>query len=240
MKKSLFLILSYLLFTSTLTYSSLVNNFLQPDTLKVNHVEDFELDGKGGNSNWAKSSWQTMTQLDSGLMGYNSQFKIMYSAKGVYVLFTGNDQKITSDFTKDFENLFMADVFEVFFHPEPKTPLYLEYEVNANNLELVLLIPNLKNKINGWAPWHYTGNRKVTKMVFVHKQNELMYKWTAELFFPLELFSPLENTNLIKGTCWNANFYRLDYDAGKMVKFAWSPVKSSFHEIDKFGVIQFN
>ena len=147
---------------------------------------------------------------------------------------------MTSTFTKDFDNLFTADVFEVFFHPEPKTPIYLEYEVNALNAELVLLVPHLDKKAMGWTPWHYSGKRKVVKKVQVHQKDNEMYKWTAELFFPMALFGPLQNTDIKKGVCWNANFYRLDYDAGKMIKFAWSPVKASFHEYDKYGVIQFN
>ena len=210
------------------------------DTLSVKKTADFEIDGKGSHPNWDITNWVPLTQLDSGLSGYDTKFKTIYSDKGIYVFFTGNDKKVTSNFYTDFENLFTADVFEVFFHPEPKTPIYLEYEVNAHNAELVLLIPNLKGKVNGWIPWHYTGNKKVVKKVFVHEQNNEMYKWSAELFFPYSIFSPLENTDIKKGTCWNANFYRLDYDAGKMIKFAWSPVKASFHEYNRFGVIQFD
>ena len=215
-------------------------NTIFPDTLKVKKTADFEIDGKGTHPNWELTSWVPLIQLDSGVSEYDTKFKTIYSNTGIYVFFTGNDKKITSKYYNDFENLFNADVFEVFFHPEPKTPIYLEYEVNAHNAELVLLIPNLKNKVNGWIPWHYTENKKVVKKVFVHEQNNEMYKWSAELFFPYSIFSPLENTDIKKGTCWNANFYRLDYDSGKMIKWAWSPVKASFHEFNRFGVIQFD
>jgi hypothetical protein len=164
----------------------------------------------------------------------------LYADSGVYVLFSGLDKKITSPYKNDFEDLFRADVFEVFFHPEPSTPIYLEYEINAYNAELVLLVPNLSKKTFGWAPWKYTGKKKVIKKVQVHKQNNEMYKWTAELYFPFKLFIPLQNLDVKKGTCWNANFYRLDYDDTKMIKWAWSPIVKSFHEFEKYGVIQFN
>ncbi|MEI7588158.1 MAG: carbohydrate-binding family 9-like protein [Chitinophagia bacterium] len=229
--------LLFAIFTMQLAFAS-SNTF--PDTLKVKKTADFEIDGKGTNANWNLTNWVPLTQLDSGVSGYDTKFKTIYSDAGIYVFFTGNDKKITSEYYNDFENLFKADVFEVFFHPEPKTPIYLEYEVNAHNAELVLLIPNLKNKINGWIPWHYTANKKVTKKVFVHEENNQMYKWSAELFFPYSIFSPLENTDIKKGTCWNANFYRLDYDSGKMIKWSWSPVIASFHEFNRFGVIQFD
>lgn len=210
------------------------------DTLKIKRVVDFETDGSASNPIWDSASWVQLIQLDSGIREYDTKFKILYSEAGIYVFFTGNDKKVTSTFTKDFDNLYTADVFEVFFHPEPKTPIYLEYEVNALNAELVLLVPHLDKKAMGWTPWHYSDKRKVVKKVKVHEFNNEMYKWTAELFFPISLFGPLQNTELKKGICWNANFYRLDYDAGKMIKFAWSPVNTSFHEYEKYGVIQFN
>ncbi|MGI9137572.1 MAG: carbohydrate-binding family 9-like protein [Sediminibacterium sp.] len=230
--------INFLLFIILLHFNA--NASIFTDTLKIKKISDFELDGAGTHVNWDSANWVNLIQLDSGIHDYDTKFKILYSDAGIYVFFTGNDKKVTSTFTKDFDNLYTADVFEVFFHPEPKTPIYLEYEVNALNAELVLLVPHLDTKAMGWTPWHYSGKRKVTKKVQVHQDNNEMYKWTAELFFPIALFGPLQNTNLKKGVCWNANFYRLDYDAGKMIKFAWSPVNASFHEYDKYGVIQFN
>jgi hypothetical protein len=66
-----------------------------------------------------------------------------------------------------------------------------------------------------------------------------MEKWSAEMFFPFGLLTPLGNVPEVSGTYWNANFYRLDYDGGKMVKFAWSPVEKSFHEYKRYGTIRF-
>ena len=210
------------------------------DTLRVNKVLPFEIDGAGTNASWNATNWVNLIQLDSSSLQYPSKFKILYADSGVYVLFSGLDKKITSPYKNDFEDLFRADVFEVFFHPEPSTPIYLEYEINAYNAELVLLVPNLSMKTFGWAPWKYTGKKKVVKKVKVHEQNSEMYKWTAELYFPFKLFIPLQNLDVKKGVCWNANFYRLDYDDTKMVKWAWAPIVKSFHEFEKYGVIQFN
>lgn len=231
------LIFSILLATATSAMAYTVN---VQDTLRVNKVLPFEIDGAGTNASWNATNWVNLIQLDSSSLQYPSKFKILYADSGVYVLFSGVDKKITSPYKNDFEDLFRADVFEVFFHPEPSTPIYLEYEINAYNVELVLLVPNLSNKTFGWAPWKYTGNKKVVKKVKVHEQNNEMYKWTAELYFPFKLFIPLQNLDVKKGTCWNANFYRLDYDDTKMVKWAWSPIVKSFHEFEKYGVIQFN
>ncbi|MGN6435590.1 MAG: carbohydrate-binding family 9-like protein [Agriterribacter sp.] len=213
----------------------------QTQPLLVKRCADFEVTGKGDNKAWEKTDWVQLRQLDEG-PNYESKFKILYSATGIYVLLYGEDKKITSPYQKDFDALFKADVFEVFFHPQPATPLYIEYEVSPLDKELVLLIPNLKGKAGGWIPWHYEGNKKTRKAVFTQgsrQDGQPNSQWSAEIFFPYPLLHPLENVPPLSGTVWNANFYRLDYDSGKMIKWSWMPVKQSFHEFEKFGSIQF-
>jgi hypothetical protein len=134
-------------------------------------------------------------------------------------------------------------VFEVFFHPDTTMPLYLEYEINAISKELVLLVPNLNGRASGWLPFHYTGRRQVQKMVSVvggkTEMGAAIKSWSAELFFPYAIFDPLLNVPPVSGTVWHANFYRLDYDSGSMVKWSWAPIEHSFHEFRKFGSIRF-
>ena len=162
-----------------------------------------------------------------------------WEAKGIYVLFEGKDKKITGNYKEDFSDMYNADVFEVFFHPEPATPLYFEYEINAYDKELVLLIPNLDGKIMGWRPWHYETSRLIKHKVKVQSKSGAMASWSAELFFPYTLLAPLQKVPPGSGMHWNANFCRLDYDPGKMVKWSWSPVQTSFHEFKQFRTIRF-
>lgn len=220
---------------------SMLNVVTAQDALLVKKTTDFEITGTGDHNAWQKTQWLPLTQLDKGTP-YETRIKILYSDAGIYVLFYGQDNKITSPFENDFEHLFKADVFEVFFHPQPSTPVYFEYEISPLNKELVLLIPNLKG-IQGWLPWDYSGNRKVKKNVKIHggemKNGAAITSWTAELFFPYALLQPLENTPPVSGSLWNANFCRLDYDSGKSIKWSWSPVKTSFHEYKKFRQLRF-
>lgn len=209
----------------------------------VKKCSDFDLTGKGDNNEWSKTEWNDLTKLDEGGKVYTTKFKILYSAKGVYVLFNGDDEKISTSYDKDFDDLFKGDVYEVFFHPDPNTPIYFEYEINQLNKELILLIPKINGSAYGWIPWHYENERAVKKMVNVIGgkmiSNAAITSWSAELFFPYELLTPLENVPPKSGTIWNANFYRLDYDTGKMIKWAWGPIQRSFHELDKFRPIKF-
>ena len=213
------------------------------NSLTVKKCEDFQITGNGSDIQWIKTQWNPLQKLDAGGAEDKSRFKILWSGTGIYVFMEGEDQRISTRFNKDFDNLFMGDVFEIFFHPDPKIPLYLEYEINQLNKELVLLIPNLNGKALGWTPWHYENGRCVAKKVHIEGGTAAMggaiKSWSAELFFPFGLFDPLGNVPPVSGTIWKANFYRLDYDTGKMIKWAWTPINKSFHEFEKYGSIRF-
>ena len=218
-------------------------NAAKAGPLLVKKCRDFELTGKGNNPEWDKAAWNVLTKLDTGGRNYDSRFKILYSNTGIYLFFSGEDDVITTEYDKDFGDLYKADVFEAFFHTEPKTPLYFEYEINQLGKELVLIIPNLKNSFYGWIPWHYENERRVKKMISITggkmESNSRITSWSAELFFPFALFKPLENVPPASGMVWNANFYRIDYDSGKIKRWAWAPVENSFHAFEKFLQIVF-
>jgi hypothetical protein len=219
-------------------------NSVATDTpLLVHKCADFTVTGKGESPEWQKTQWTALNKIDKGGKEYESKFKILYSATGIYVLFSGEDDKITSTYTKDFDNLFNADVFEVFFHPDISEPIYFEYEVSPLNKELVLLILNRNGKFGGWIPWHYEDKNKIVKNVVISggpmQPGASIKSWTAELFFPYKILNPLLNVPPVPGGRWNANFCRLDYDSGNMVKWAWSPIEKSFHEFKKYYSLQF-
>lgn len=212
--------------------------------LLVKKCRDFEITGRGDNPEWKKTDWNEMPAADTiGTVHDASKFKILYSAKGVYVLFYGADKKITTTYDQDFGELYKGDVFEVFFHTDTKAPVYLEYEVNQLNRELVLLIPNFNGRYYGWTPFHYENERRVKKKVVVDggepRSNANIKGWSAELFFPYDLFKPLGNVPPATGTIWTANFCRLDYDQRARLKWSWSPVLKTFHEPERFLQMQF-
>lgn len=219
------------------------SSLLKPAPLGVKKTKPFALTGSGDAPAWQATEWVALHQLDTGGPANDTRFKILYSDQGIYVLFAGNDQRISTRYDTDFTDLYLGDVFEVFLHPNPQLPLYFEYEVNALDKELVLLIPNLQGRVGGWLPWNYSGTKKVEKKIWLaggHAQpNGVINAWRAELFIPFELLHPLVGGAPATGSTWNANFYRLDYDTGKMIKWAWSPVEKHFHEFEKFGTLVF-
>ncbi|HEV8505160.1 MAG TPA: hypothetical protein VGQ53_07175, partial [Chitinophagaceae bacterium] len=76
----------------------------------VKKCSDFDLTGKDDGSEWSKTEWNYLTKLDEGGKIYTTKFKILYSEKGIYVLFTGEDDKISTRYDQDFDDLFKGDV----------------------------------------------------------------------------------------------------------------------------------
>lgn len=215
----------------------------QQEKLIVKQCEDFQLNGKGENSQWDKAEWTIMSIRDEVEDQYETKFKMLYSETGIYVLAYCEDKIISTDYKTDQGDMWQGDVFEVFLHTDTSIPLYFEYEINPLNAELVLLVPNRDDDFFGWIPWHYEGDRKVKKAVHVldgkAESGAKISRWTAEMFFPYALFKGLKNTPPTPGMEWKGNFYRMDYDTGKCIKWSWAPVEASFHEYKKFWPIIF-
>jgi hypothetical protein len=210
------------------------------DTLSVPYAGETPDTPHLPEQSWEHIPWQFLESLDSVPDPYPTRFRMLRSSRGIHVSIQGKDRMLTSAFKRDGEELYLGDVFEVFLHPEPSTPLYFEYEVNAHDRELVLLIPNLDGRLLGWLPWRYEGGRRVVKRVRTEAGGDgIMQAWSADLFIPFSLLSPLRNTPPVAGTVWHANVCRLDYDFGRMMKWSWSHVKRSFHEYGAFRPIRF-
>ena len=246
MKKLVIAIIYLLVFNACLFTGNVTGQSLEMpnDPLIVRKCRDFNLTGSGSNIEWEKATWNLLTKLDSGGKDYTSRFKILYSEKGIYLLFNGEDEKISTQSNQDFGNIYEGDAFEVFFHTNPLVPKYFEYEINQLNKELILVITKVNNKGYLWAPWHYENGKQIYRMVDIvggkTESGALIKSWSAEVFFPFELLNLLPYVPPQSGTIWNANFCRLDYDSGNMIKWSWSPkIKNSFHELEAFRSIKF-
>ena len=211
--------------------------------IKVHRCDDFEVDGEGTNEAWNGTEWVPLNRRFDGRIDFHSRFKMLYSKTGIYVLFDGDDRKLSATIEEDFADLWHEDVFECFFWTDERDSLYFEYEISPLGYELPILIPNLEGQFLGWRPWHYEGDRKTRKATSVlggeKKPHAKIDRWRAEIFIPYKLLSPLRSVPPQPGTTWRANFYRVDYDDESAMSWDWARVGSSFHEFKKFGTIEF-
>lgn len=212
-------------------------------TLRVSQTEDFEVNGKGDAGAWSKVAWTPLFSRATQDHPYGTQFKMLYSLTGLYVLMDGEDRTLTAAMNEDFLDLWNEDVFEFFLWPDEKQSVYFEYEISPLGFELPILIPNFDGQFLGWRPWHYEGNRKTRKATVAfggpRQSGATVTGWRAEVFVPYDLLKPLQNVPPKPGTRWRANVYRVDYDGGKNASWDWARVGPSFHEFEKFGVLIF-
>lgn len=215
-----------------------------PPETRVVRCEDFDVTADGIAAEWSRAVEVPLNRRGSGKLEYSAAFRMMYSGTGVYVLFTGSDQRLSASMTEDFADLWTEDVFECFFWPDERHPVYFEYEISPLGYELPILVPKLDGQFLGWRPWHYEGARKIRKDVIItggpQQSGAAITGWQAEVFIPYELLRPLTNIAPEKGTRWRANFYRMDYDHDQTTAWDWARVGPSFHEIEKFGTLIFD
>jgi len=235
-----------------------VSSIRDGDTAIIRKTSDFTITGKGDNTAWDKTGWQQFIKIDSGGKNYNSKSKMLYSEKGLYVLFDGEDERISTKNYKDDDEIYEGDVFEFFWQPDPGKPPYFEYEINQLDKQLILILSGSPNKNLAWSPWRheYKMNPLVQKKVVISggikktgavvktgeviKPGAAIKHWSAEIFLPYEVLGLLPGLPPKSNMVWRANFCRIDYDSGKMIQWTWSKkIKSSFHELENFGFIVF-
>jgi hypothetical protein len=95
----------------------------------------------------------------------------------------------------------------------------------------------------GWRPWHYENDRKTRKATAVRggpkEPGAAVHGWSAEFFIPYALLRGVKNQPPKPGMRWRANFYRMDYDGPSVTQWDWARVGPSFHEYEKFGILEF-
>ena len=236
-------ILAWLFMTEWLSLAVFAQDALSPPTLMVKRCDDFTVTGQGDAAAWQSTDWVKMNRRTNGVHDYESRFKMLYSSKGVYVLFAATDKTLTATMEADFLDLWHEDVFECFFWTSETQTLYFEYEISPLGFELPILVPNLDGNFLGWRPWHYEGERKTQKKIAVDggspRPLASVKSWQAEVFIPYDLLKPLAGVPPKSGSHWRANFYRMDYDDGQTSAWQWAPVGASFHEFKKFGTLTF-
>ena len=214
----------------------------QPDSneiIVVHKTADFELTNAGKEAAWKATSFVVLPQRKKSGVLYETKMKILYSDLGIYCLYECEDNQITATLKEDFADIYNEDVVEAFFWTMESSPIYFEYELSPNNIELPIIVPNYNGRFMGWRPWHYEGAKKTRHQAVVRKDGDKVVGWTAQFFIPYKLLEPLQNVPPTKGMKWRANFYRIDYDNGTS-SWSWKQTQKNFHNYERFGTILFD
>ena len=162
---------------------------------------------------------------------------MLYSPTGLYVLFNGEDRKLTATIEKDFEDLWNEDAFEFFLWPDERQTVYFEYEISPLNHELAILIPNFDGRFLGWRPWHYEGARKTRKATSVRADRSSRGP-TSPAGRPKSssrtpYWSRWATCRRGRRRRWRANFYRVDYDGGHGSGWDWIARRPQFPRVQQ-------
>lgn len=212
------------------------------DAYLVRKTADFEINGSGSSPQWDATPWTRLTVFPDYPSEHQTEFKMLYSDKGIYVLFNCGDSALTNTLKEDRAPLYNEDVVEVFLQPDSSRSHYFEYELSPLNYETPLLIFNNQGDLNSWHPFEIREERKLkhaTDTSAMAMRNEPGKSgWKAEFFIPFDLLRPLNGHQPKSGEQWKANFYRIDYDKGEAL-WAWKLNSGNFHEYQHFGTIIF-
>ena len=218
------------------------------DIMLVKKTDDFTITGDGSAENWNRTEWVELIQRRNREGGnrYKSEFKVLYSETGIYILYRNEDRILKASFEEHFAELWHEDVVEAFFWTDESSADYFEYELSPLNYELPLIVTNLDGELIHWIPfansYHEESDRKThhkTTIIGGEKRSGAEIEgWIAEIFIPFKLMHPLKNIYPESGTKWRANFYRIDYDEG-MTPYSWQPYETNFHDYKNYGTLLF-
>ena len=219
------------------------------NVMLVKKTDDFRITGDGSAKNWNKTQWHELIQRwnHDQSDGYKTEFKVLYSDTGIYILYRNEDRILNATFEEHFSELWHEDVVEAFFWTDESSADYFEYELSPLNYELPLIVTNLDGELIHWIPfensYHEESDRKTrhkTTIIGGEKSSGAEIEgWIAEIFIPFKLMHPLKNIYPESGTKWRANFYRIDYDEG-MTPYSWQPFEANFHDFKNFGTLLFD
>jgi hypothetical protein len=220
---------------------------VKPDPLLVPRVPDGEPRALPLSDRWTGIEPLVLEARTEGCRSLSTHVRVGWSARGLWIAFEGEDERLTSTFEEDFAELWTEDVFEVFLWPDESVPAYFEYEISPRGRELPLMVLNVDGRFHGWRPWPYGVEHRVKRSVAVLGEAGVIERpvaaqaiasWHVELFVPFSLLTPLLAGPPEQGARWRANFYRVDHDTGRAEIWSWQPTGSSFHRPTRFGHLE--
>lgn len=217
---------------------------MAPLVVQIKRSLDFVITGDGSSPPWSGVSWIPIPFQSGPGQHYQTKAKLLYSASGIYGLFSCQDKTLTATMQADYMDLWKEDVIEVFFQPCLSKTAYFEYELSPLNYELPLAVYNENGKLNSWVPFALGDAPKTRRKVLVQggiqQSMAEVSGWTAEFFLPFLLMKPVLEKIPGAGTKWKGNLYRIDYDHNAE-ETQWALFKNAgnFHEYEKFGDFYF-
>jgi hypothetical protein len=185
------------------------------------------------------AAWGKAERIAWGPEAYETAFRALWDAAGLYVRFDARDPDPWSTMTKRDEWLWQEEVVEIFLDLDRSGVNYAEVEISPANVicDVRMVSPSPKKESD--YSWNLEGIESR-----VHLRRDAQGKttgWTAVAFLPWSGFRTLSSASAKTlppkpGDRWRFNVFRLERPHGKadpekdLVAAAWSPPgEPSFH-----------
>jgi hypothetical protein len=197
-------------------------------------------------------AWARATRIVWGQAPYETEFRALWTARGLYVRFDAHDVEPWHTLTKRDDKIWNEEVVEIFLDPARTGRNYAELELNHVNvvcdLRMLQGFPDIKGEIE----WNFAGiESRVTPMpaggaAAAGDAASAGDSWIATAFLPWQDFASLPTPESVAlppkaGDRWRFNVFRIKRPHGAaapeqdVMYAAWSkPPGHSFHVPDVF------
>jgi hypothetical protein len=214
-----------------------------------------KIDGKLDDAAWkdALSTGPFVNTMNGGPAEQNTEAKLLWDDKFLYVGFENADTDVWSNLSKRDDKLWTQEAVELMIDADRNGKTYIEIQVAPNGTVFDAYLPQYRKYEDTVdakkAPYSWTSkvNVKVAVDGTLNKHGDKDKGWTVELALPLVDAKGLDPKAELPrlppslGDVWRVNMFRMDVPQGKTQQASgWSPpLVGDFHALDRFGDLVF-
>ncbi|HXJ20220.1 MAG TPA: carbohydrate-binding family 9-like protein [Polyangia bacterium] len=213
-----------------------------------------KLDGKLDDAAWAAapSTGPFVNTMTGGPAPVQTDAKLVWDRKNLYVAFNNVDDDVWCDLTKRDDKLWTEEADELMIDADGNGRTYIELQVAPNGNIFDTYLPAVRRYEDTVDPKlkPFSWNSKLVAKVQVdgtlNKRDDKDRGWTVEMALPLEDVKGMDTQSAVRlppqpGDVWRINMYRMDLPKGRPQQAAgWSPpLVGDFHALSRFGELVF-
>lgn len=170
--------------------------------------------------------------------------KITWDDQNLYLFVSADDDDVTSQFTKNDEPIWKADVIEAFIDADGNGTGYVELQVSPQNVQFDAWFPTVRPQ----SDLAYSAGMKTAVNVrgTLNASGDDDQGWDAEMAIPLTAVKGMNPAMAVRlppqpGDVWKFNVVRADYGKdGKPSAASWNRIRfSEWHSLDRMLTLTF-
>jgi hypothetical protein len=204
------------------------------------------IDGKADDAVWQTASGTGSFQTAEGGPEPRkpTSAKIAWDDEHLYLFVSAEDDEVSSPFTKHDEDIWKADVIEVFIDADGNGKGYVELQVSPQNVQFDSWFPTVRPNMD--RAWTAKMTTAVNVRGTLNNDADEDQGWDAEWAIPLAAVKGGDATMNVRlppqpGDVWRFNVVRADYGKdNKPTAASWNRIRfSEWHSLDRMLTLTF-